>query len=106
MEELGKMLKALKKDKKDYLKILNAMKSSDYLVFGIKMLIDEIDKVHFAVVANDISERNDMKLVKILKEKNINYTYFSGKENLGAIFNKKEVNVVGIKSKKVARGLL
>ena len=106
MQELSKMLTALKKDKKDYLKILNAMKSSDYLVFGVKMLLDEIDRVHFAVIANDISEKNDLKLVKILREKNINYTYFSDKENLGAIFNKREVNVVGVKSKKVARGLL
>jgi ribosomal protein L7Ae-like RNA K-turn-binding protein len=100
------MLSALKKEKKDYLKILSTMRGSEYLVFGIKMVLEDISKVHFVVIASDISEKNDVKLVKILKEKNISYTYFSTKERLGAIFNKGEVNVVGIKSKRVARGLL
>jgi predicted RNA-binding protein YlxR (DUF448 family) len=106
IEELGKMMAALKKEKKDYLNILSAMKSSDYLVFGIKMIFEEIDKIHFVIIADDISEKNDVKLIRILDEKKINYAYFSDKQKLGAIFSKKEVNAVGIKSKKVARGLL
>ena len=42
IEDLLKMLNLLKKDSKDYLKILRAMKNSQELVFGINMILSLI----------------------------------------------------------------
>lgn len=106
IEDLLKMLNLLKKDTKDYLKILKAMKNSQELVFGINMIFDEIEKVHFIIIAEDISEKNDKRLTSKAKEKNIPYVHYGKKSELGDIFNKEEVNVIAVKNKKVARGLM
>ena len=100
------MLNLLKKDSKDYLKILRAMKNSQELVFGINMIFDEIEKVHFIIIAEDISERNDKRITAKAKEKNIPYVHYGKKNELGDIFNKEEINVIAVKNKKVARGLI
>ena len=106
IEDLLKMLNLLKKDSKDYLKILRAMKNSQELVFGINMIFDEIEKVHFIIIAEDISERNDKRITAKAKEKNIPYVHYGRKNELGDIFNKEEINVIAVKNKKVARGLI
>ena len=106
IEDLLKMLNLLKKDSKDYLKILRAMKNSQELVFGINMIFDEIEKVHFIIIAEDISERNDKRITAKAKEKNIPYVHYGKKNELGDIFNKEEINVIAVKNKKVARGLI
>ena len=106
IEDLLKMLNLLKKDSKDYLKILRAMKNSQELVFGINMIFEEIEKVHFIIIAEDINERNDKRIVSKAKEKNITYVHYGKKTELGDIFNKEEVNVIAVKNKKVARGLI
>ena len=106
IEDLLKMLNLLKKDTKDYLKILKAMKNSQELVFGINMTFDEIEKVHFIIIAEDISERNDKRITAKAKEKNIPYVHYGRKNELGDIFNKEEINVIAVKNKKVARGLI
>lgn len=106
IEDLLKMLNLLKKDSKDYLKILRAMKNSQELVFGINMIFEEIEKVHFIIIAEDINERNDKRIVSKAKEKNIPYVHYGKKTELGDIFNKEEVNVIAVKNKKVARGLI
>ena len=106
IEDLLKMLNLLKKDTKDYLKILKAMKNSQELVFGINMIFDEIEKVHFIIIAEDISERNDKRITAKAKEKNIPYVHYGRKNELGDIFNKEEINVIAVKNKKVARGLI
>lgn len=104
--ELLKMLNLLKKESKDYLNILKAMKNSKELVFGINMILDEIDKIHFIVIASDISDKNNTKLIDKAREKNIPFVHYGKKEQLGEIFGKNEVNVIAIKNKKVARGLI
>lgn len=106
MEELAKMANLLKKERKDYLKILKAMKNSEHLVFGINMVMDEIDHIHFLIIAEDISEKNDKKLIQRAKELGISYVHYGDKKQLGDIFNKDEINVIAVKNKKVAKGLM
>jgi hypothetical protein len=105
MDDLMTMLGLLKKTNKDYLGVLRAMKNSDFLTFGINMLMEDIEQVHFIIIAEDISEKNEKKVVAKAKEKSINYVHYGSKSQLGEIFGKDEVNVVGIKNKKIARGL-
>lgn len=106
IEELFIMLNLLKKEVKDYLKILKAMKNSRELVFGIKMIFEEIEKVHFIIIAEDISEKNDKKIIGKAKEMKIPYVHYGKKNELGEIFDKEEINVIAVKNKRVARGLI
>lgn len=106
IEDLLKMLNLLKKDTKDYLRILKAMKNSQELVFGINMIFEEIEKVHFIIIAEDVNEKNDKRIIAKAKEKNIPYVHYGKKSELGDIFNKEEINVIAVKNKKVARGLI
>lgn len=106
MEELLKMANLLKNEKKDYLNILKAMRNSQALTFGINMVFDEIEKIHFIVMAEDISEKNDKKIVTKCKEMNIPYIYHGTKAQLGEVFNKDEITVIAVKNKKIARGLV
>ena len=106
IEDLLSMVNLLKKQSKDYLNILKAMKNSEHLAFGINMVMDEIQHTHFLIIAEDISEKNDKKLILKAKELGIPYAHFGNKAQLGELFNKDEVNVVAIKNKKVARGLI
>ncbi|MDU1909874.1 DUF448 domain-containing protein [Fusobacterium sp.] len=105
-DDLMKMLNLLKKGEKDYLNILKAMKNSQVLSFGMNMVLDEIEHTHFLVLAENISEKNEKKLLLKAKELNINFVYFGNKNQLGDIFGKDEVSVVGVKNKKIARGLI
>ena len=82
------------------------MKNSQVLSFGMNMVLDEIEHTHFLVLAQDISEKNEKKLLLKAKELNINFVYFGNKNQLGDIFGKDEVSVVGVKNKKIARGLI
>ncbi|WP_319371015.1 DUF448 domain-containing protein [uncultured Ilyobacter sp.] len=106
ISELTKMVDDLKKNSKDYMGILNAMKNSQFLTFGINMVFEDIDKIHFLIIAEDISEKNDKKIVSKAKEQGIAYVHYGDKNQLGEIFGKAEINVIGVKNKKVARGLM
>ncbi|MGL4672381.1 MAG: DUF448 domain-containing protein [Cetobacterium sp.] len=105
IEDLLIMVNLLKKQSKDYLNILKAMKNSEHLTFGINMVMEEIQHIHFLIIAEDISEKNDKKLIAKAKELNIPYAHFGDKAQLGEIFNKDEINVIAIKNKRVARGI-
>ncbi|RUA05986.1 MAG: DUF448 domain-containing protein [Fusobacteria bacterium] len=104
-EDLYKMATTVKKAQKDYLSILNTMKNSEFLSFGINMVREDIKKIHFLIIAEDISEKNDKRITRLAREHNIKYIHYGSKMQLGAIFDKPEVNLIGIKSKKVARGM-
>ncbi|MBP6062603.1 MAG: DUF448 domain-containing protein [Fusobacteriaceae bacterium] len=106
MEELCKMANSLKKDNKDYLNILKTMRNSQALAFGMNMVFDEIEQIHFIIMAEDISEKNGAKLIAKAKEYNIPYIYYGNKNLLGDIFSKEEVTVIAVKNKKIARGLV
>lgn len=105
-EDLLKMINLLKKETKNYISILKAMKNSEHLTFGINMVMEDIEHIHFLILAEDISEKNDKKIVTKAKEFNIPFVHFGSKIELGEIFNKEEINVIAIKNKKIARGLL
>jgi predicted RNA-binding protein YlxR (DUF448 family) len=104
-EDLYKMATTVKKAQKNYLSLLETMKRSEFLVFGINMVNDDIKKIHFLIIAEDISEKNDKRIMRLAREHNIKYIHYGSKAQLGAIFDKTEVNLIGIKSKKVARGM-
>lgn len=107
MEELLKMANLLKKhEKKDYLNILKAMRNSQALSFGINMVLEDIQHIHFIVMAEDIGEKNDRKIVAKAKELGIPYIYHGTKEQLGEVFSKDEITVIAVKNKKIARGLI
>lgn len=105
-EDLLKMINLLKKESKNYISILKAMKNSEHLTFGINMVMEDIEHIHFLILAEDISEKNDKKIIAKAKEFNIPFVHFGSKIELGEIFNKEEINVIAVKNKKIARGLL
>ena len=100
------MLNIVNKANKNYLNILSTMKNSGELVFGVNLLFENINKIHFIILAEDISKKNEEKLLKKIEELDIPFKRIGTMEDLGKIFNKTEVNVVGITDKKMARGLI
>ncbi len=105
-EDLISMLNMLKTENKNYLKILKAMKGSEFLTFGINLVINEIEHTHFLILAEDISEKNDKKIITLAKERGIPYVHYGMKKELGEIFNKSEINVVAVTNKKIAKGMI
>ena len=105
-QDLMSMLNIINKANKNYLNILNSMKNSGELVFGINLLFENIEHVHFVVIAQDISKKNEEKIFRKIKELKIPYVIVGTMEDLGKIFNKEEITVIGIKDKKIAKGLI
>ena len=108
---LGKLAKhnKVKLDSQDLmsmLNILNSMKKSVELVFGINLLFENIEHVHFIVIAEDISKKNEEKIIRRINELKIPYVVVGSMQELGKVFNKEEITVIGIKDKKMARGLI
>ena len=52
-EDLLKMVNLLKKETKNYISILKAMKNSEHLTFGINMVIEDIEHIHFLILAEE-----------------------------------------------------
>ncbi|MCY7009060.1 DUF448 domain-containing protein [Fusobacterium simiae] len=105
-QDLISMLNIVNKANKNYLNILNSMKNSGELVFGINLLFENIEHVHFIVMAQDVSKKNEEKIFRKVNELKIPYVVVGTMEELGKIFNKEEINVIGIKDKKMAKGLI
>jgi predicted RNA-binding protein YlxR (DUF448 family) len=105
-EDLYKMAMAVKKTQKDYMSLLRTMKRSEFLSFGLNMVKEDIEKIHFLIIAEDVSEKNDKRIMRLAREHNIKYIHYGSKAQLGEIFDKSEVNLIGVKSKKVARGMI
>lgn len=105
-QDLMAMLSIINKANKNYLNILNSMKNSGELVFGINLLFENIEHIHFIVLAQDISKKNEEKILRRINELKIPYVTAGTMEELGKIFNKEEITVIGIKDKKMARGLI
>ena len=105
-QDLMSMLNIINKANKNYLNILNSMKNSGELVFGINLLFENIEHVHFVVIAQDISKKNEEKIFRKIKELKIPYVIVGTMEDLGKIFNKEEITVIGIKDKKMEKGLI
>lgn len=105
-QDLMSMLNIINKTSKNYINILNSMKNSRELVFGINLLFENIEHIHFIVMAQDISKKNEEKVFKKVNELKIPYVVVGTMQELGKIFNKEEITVIGIKDKKMARGLV
>ena len=82
------------------------MKHSNMLTFGMKMVLEEIEHIHLLIVATDISDKYARQLEEQSSERKIPLEYFGTKEELGKVFGKEEVNVIAVKDKKMARGLV
>ena len=100
------LMSIINKANKNYLNILNSMKNSGELVFGINLLFENIEHVHFIVMAQDISKKNEEKVLRRISELKIPYVVVGTMQELGKVFNKEEITVIGIKDKKMARGLI
>ncbi|MDR3259652.1 MAG: DUF448 domain-containing protein [Fusobacteriaceae bacterium] len=105
-DDLIKMLNCLKKVEKNYLNILKPMKYSKYLSFGVNMVLEDIEKIYFIIIAQDIASNPEKRILEKINEYGIKHIYYSTKSQLGDIFGKEEVNVVGIKNKRIARGFI
>ena len=105
-QDLMSMLNIINKTSKNYINILNSMKNSGELVFGINLLFENIEHIPFIVMAQDISKKNEEKVFKKVNELKIPYVVVGTMQELGKIFNKEEITVIGIKDKKMARGLV
>lgn len=105
-QDLMTMLNIINKSNKNYLNILNAMKNSGELVFGMNLIFENIEHIHFVVIAQDISKKNGVKLLKKVNELQIPHKSLATMQDLGNIFNKEEITAIGIKDKKMARGLI
>ena len=105
-QDLMAMLSIINKANKNYLNILNSMKNSGELVFGINLLFENIEHIHFVVIAQDLSKKNEVKLLKKVNELQIPHKSLATMQDLGNIFNKEEITAIGIKDKKMARGLI
>lgn len=105
-DDLLKMLNFINKSEKNYLNILKSMKNSGELVFGINLFLENIEHIHYIVMAEDIGEKNREKIVDKAKEFKIPYLFSGNKKSLGEIFDKEEINVIAIKDKKMAKGLI
>ena len=105
-QDLMSMLNIINKTSKNYINILNSMKNSGELVFGINLLFENVEHIHFIVMAQDISKKNEEKVFKKVNELKIPYVVVGTMQELGKIFNKEEITVIGIKDKKMARGLV
>lgn len=104
-EALLKMLNSIKKSEKNYLNILKSMKNSGELIFGINLFFENINHIHYIVMAEDIAEKNRVKIVEKANEFKIPYLFAGNKKSLGEIFDKAEINLIAIKNKRMAEGL-
>jgi predicted RNA-binding protein YlxR (DUF448 family) len=93
-EIINMVIRNLKKEIFNNLKIGN---KSGVLVATLNRFVESVAKNDFNVVfvANDISDNSFKKVKKFLEDKDVIHIF--DKEELGEIFNKTEVNIVGIK---------
>jgi ribosomal protein L7Ae-like RNA K-turn-binding protein len=82
------------------------MKNSGFLTFGIELVEENIGKIQYLIVASDCNKKNSDKILKLCKDKKIKYIITASKRELGEVFLKEEINVIGVMDKKSTRGLL
>ncbi|WP_196758910.1 DUF448 domain-containing protein [Streptobacillus moniliformis] len=101
--------KKVNKENKDehILRILEGLKNSEYLVYGIDENLDAMKNsiVKLLIIPSDINGKYVNKLKKIAKLNNVNIIFIEKQYSLKKIFLS-EVKVVGVKTKKVVRGIL
>lgn len=108
-EKVLKILKSLdKKNIEEILeKILENLKNTDYLVYGIDEIIDSIkkNKTKLVIVPSDINSKQVNKIKKIAKIFKTKLIFIKEQKLLKTIFLS-DVKLIGIMNKKVIRGIL
>ena len=97
-----------KKDNDEILiNILEELKLSEYLVYGVEDNVEGMkDKtVQLLIVPSDLNSKQINRLKKTAKINNTKIIFISKQSSLKAIFSS-NVTVIGIKTKKVVRGIL
>ena len=64
------------------------------------------NQLEYIILARDCNKKNSDKIIKLCKDNKIKYIITASKRELGEVFSKEEINVIGIMDKKSARGLL
>lgn len=106
MQDLATVASKAKKEDARFLNSLKMMKNGGVLTFGIELVEDNIKKIEFMILARDCNKKNSDKIIKLCKDNKIKYIITASKRELGEVFSKEEINVIGIMDKKSARGLL
>lgn len=113
MKSAEKILKHFEKkvniENKDehILRILENLKNSEYLVYGIDENLEGMRDliVKLIIVPSDINGKYVNKLKKVAKQNNVHVIFIEKQYSFKKIFLS-EVKVVGVKTKKVVRGIL
>ncbi|WP_197416958.1 DUF448 domain-containing protein [Streptobacillus felis] len=113
MKSAEKVLKHFEKkvniENKDehILRILENLKNSEYLVYGIDENLEGMRDliVKLIIVPSDINGKYVNKLKKVAKQNNVHVIFIEKQYSFKKIFLS-EVKVVGVKTKKVVRGIL
>lgn len=106
MKDLAEVAQRAKKKESKLLNTLKIMKHSGFLTFGLEMVEENIKKVKYVIIAKDSNKKNAEKLLKLCNENKIEYIITASKRELGEVFSKEEINVIGITDRKAAQGLL
>jgi ribosomal protein L7Ae-like RNA K-turn-binding protein len=106
MKDLAEVAARAKKEGAKLINSLKMMKNSGFLTFGIELVEENIGKIQYLIVASDCNKKNSDKILKLCKDKKIKYIITASKRELGEVFLKEEINVIGVMDKKSTRGLL
>lgn len=106
MKSLATIAAKVSKKGSKLLNSLKAMKNSGHLTFGIEMVEENINKIKLLIIAKDCNQKNEIKLIRLCKEKNIKYIITASRRELGDVFSKEEINTIGVMGGKAAQGLL
>ncbi|MBN1469691.1 MAG: DUF448 domain-containing protein [Fusobacteriaceae bacterium] len=106
MKDLAEIASRAKKRENKLMNSLKMMKNSKTMTFGMELVQENIAKVNLIILAKDCNKKNTDKILSICKERNIRYIITASKKELGEVFSKEEINVLGVMDKKSAQGLL
>lgn len=98
--------KKLKKKSTDLTSTLNVLERSSKLCFGYEMTKESLlkKKVSFLIIAKDMNEKNKKDIEDIAEQNSVKKLIYGDSAELGEIFSKEKVGVIGITDKKTAIG--
>ena len=76
--------------------------------FGMQAVEESIEKnnASLVIIANDIAEASSKKIVKVCKEKNIDYIFFGTIEENSSAIGKYNKAIIAVKDKNFAEAIL
>lgn len=108
IEMFLQMLNDLKKSKKNIVQKLSTLGNIKEKVFGVKTVREKIwkNEIKLVIISNDMLEKNKEKIISDCNQKQIKYFIGGTKDEIGQVFGKNEINVIGILDEKIAFGLI